>query len=106
MTRKHLIEGAVIFGTAQGQHLIAVELIPPGSRALEPHMTNELVGRLDPTATQRIAPSAKLAIVGPIPMVREIVPAIRNRLYCLRLGYPHLLQPDQLLYDLVHVLPT
>ena len=44
MSRKDLIEGAVILGTAQGQHLIAVELIPPGSRALEPYMADELVG--------------------------------------------------------------
>jgi NADPH:quinone reductase-like Zn-dependent oxidoreductase len=31
---QHLIEGAVILGAAQGQHLVAGELIPPCPRAL------------------------------------------------------------------------
>src|SRR5688572_11755623 len=41
-------------------------------------MANELVGRLDPTAAQRIAPFAKLAIEGPIPMLIEIDPTIHD----------------------------
>ena len=47
MPRKDLTEGAAILGTAQRQHLVAIELIPPGSRALEPYMADELVGRFD-----------------------------------------------------------
>ena len=76
---QHLIEDAVILGAAQGQHLVAVELIPPGPRALEPHITNELVGRLDPTAAQRIAASTQLAIVGSPSIGMEIGPAMGNR---------------------------
>ena len=54
MPRKDLLEGAVIFGTAQGQHLVAVNLIPPGPRAFEPHMTNALVSRFDPPAAPAV----------------------------------------------------
>ena len=79
MTLKDLIEGAVILGTAKRQHLIAIGLIPPGTRAFEPDMTNEFVGRLDPTAPQRVAPSAKLPIVRPVPMRIQVFPAIGNR---------------------------
>jgi len=42
-------------------------------------MTDELVGRLDSPAAQRIAPFATLAIEGPIPMRMEIDPTIRTR---------------------------
>ena len=52
MTHKHLIKGAVVLGTTQGQHLVAVALVPPSPRALEAGMANELVGRFNPTATQ------------------------------------------------------
>src|SRR5688572_20052981 len=79
MTHKHLVECAVILGTAQRQHLVAVAFVPPGSRAFEPHMTDELVGRLDSPAAQRIAAFAKLAIEGPMPMRMEIDPTIGNR---------------------------
>src|ERR687891_2783922 len=85
MTHKHLAERAVILGTAKRQHLIAVFLIPPGSRALEPHVTDELVGRLNSPAAQRITPFTQLAIEGPIPMRMEIDPTIRNR-FGSRLG--------------------
>ena len=79
MTREYPIEGPVILGAAQRQHLIAVALVPPGPRALEPHMTNEFVRRFNPTTANRIAPATKLPIVGPIPMGMEIHPAIVNR---------------------------
>ena len=79
MTHKYLVERAIILGTAQCQHLVAVAFVPPRSRALEPHMTDELVGRLDSPAAQRIAPFAQLAIGGPIPMRMEINPTIGNR---------------------------
>ena len=79
MTRKHLIEGPVILGTTQCQHLVAVALIPPGPRTLEPHVTNELVGRFDPTTAQRIAPSTELAVGRAAPVLIKIVPAIGNR---------------------------
>ena len=69
MTLEDLIEGAVILGTAKRQHVVAVALIPSGTRAFEPYMTNELVRRLDPTATQWIAASAQLPIVRPISML-------------------------------------
>src|SRR5215204_3600642 len=82
MTRKHLIQGAVIFGTAQRQHAVAVTLIPPGPRTLEPHMTDELVGRFNAPTAQGIAPATALAIVGPPPVLMEILPPIRNRLGC------------------------
>jgi hypothetical protein len=79
MTLEYLIEGAVILGTTKGQHLVTVALIPPGSRAFEPDMTDEFVRRLNPTAPQRIAASAKLTIVRPISMVVKIVPTIGDR---------------------------
>ena len=36
-----------IFGPAQRQHLVAVDLIQPGPQALESHVTNELIERFD-----------------------------------------------------------
>ena len=81
MTHKHLIEGAVILGAAQRQHLIAVALVPPSSRALEPPMTNEFVRRFDPSTAQRIAPSTELAVGRSAPVLIEIVPAIGHRFF-------------------------
>jgi hypothetical protein len=52
------IERAVILGAAKRQHFIAVGLIPPGSRALEAHMTQAFVRRFDPPTAQRIAAAA------------------------------------------------
>jgi hypothetical protein len=43
MPLEYPIERAIILGAAKRQHLIAIGLVPPGSRALEAHMTNELV---------------------------------------------------------------
>src|ERR1700704_3114307 len=60
--------------------MIAVRLIPPGTGALEPHMTNELVGRFDAPTAQRIAPAAELAIVGSPPVCIEILPTVRDHL--------------------------
>src|SRR5215217_4494516 len=48
MAFKYPSEGTVILGAAQCQHLIAVALVPPCPRALEPHMTNECVRRFNP----------------------------------------------------------
>src|SRR2546429_9978016 len=78
MAFKYPIEGTVILGAAKCQHLIAVALVPPCPRALEPHMTNEFVRRFNPTTANGIAPSTPLPIGGPIPMVLEIHPAIVN----------------------------
>ena len=57
---------------------IAVALVPPCPRALEPYMTNEFVRRFNPTTAKGIAPPTQLSIVGPSPMVLEIHPAIIN----------------------------
>src|SRR5215510_1034988 len=46
-------------------------------------MTDELVGRFDATAPQRIAASTQLSIVGSTPMGIEVVPAIGNRFCCV-----------------------
>src|SRR4030095_8590510 len=81
MTRKHLIEGAVILGTAQCQHLVAVDFIPPGTRTLEPYVANKFVGRFDATTAQWIAPSTELLIGGSAPVLIEIVPTIGNRFF-------------------------
>src|SRR2546429_5987566 len=78
MAFKYPIEGTVILGAAKCQHLIAVALVPPCPRALEPHMTNAFVRRFNPTTANGIAPSTPLPIGGPIPMVLEIHPAIVN----------------------------
>jgi hypothetical protein len=43
-------------------------------------MTNEFVRRFDAPTAQRIAPTAKLAIVGTPPVLVEIHPPVRNRL--------------------------
>jgi len=82
MTRKHLIEGAVILGTAQCQHLVAVDLIPPGTRTLEPYVANELVGRFDPPTAQWIAPSTELLVGGSAPVRIELGTPIGNRFGC------------------------
>src|SRR6266446_10332593 len=58
----------------------AVDLIPPGPRALESHMTNELVGRFNAPTAQWIAPAAELAIGGAPPVLIEILPPVCNRL--------------------------
>jgi hypothetical protein len=80
MTHKHLIKGAVILGTTQGQHLVAVDFVPPSPRALEARVANELVGRFNPTATQGIAASTKFEIVGSPSMFVQKRPAVRNGL--------------------------
>jgi hypothetical protein len=67
MAFKYPIEGAVILGTTQCQHLIAVDLISPGTRTLALHMTHELIGRCDTITAQRIAPATALAIVRSLP---------------------------------------
>ena len=79
MTLEYLVEGAIILGTSKRQHLIAVELVPPGTRAFQANMTDEFVGRFHPSTTQGIAPATKLAIMGPTPMLTQINPAIVNR---------------------------
>src|SRR5262245_45609712 len=94
MTGKHLIESPIILGTAQGQHLITVGFIPPGPRALEPHMTNELIRRFDAPTAQWIASATKLAIGGAPPMGMKVFPTVGKCLAassavdCIRLSPP------------------
>ena len=57
---------------------MTVRRIPPSTGALEPYMTNALVGRFNAPPAPRIASTAELAIVGTPPMLSEIVPAIGN----------------------------
>src|SRR5436309_13293874 len=45
--------------------------------------TNELVGRLDPTTAQWIAPSTERSVGGSAPVLIKIVPAIGNRFFGL-----------------------
>ena len=52
---KDPIECAVVFGTPQGKHPVGLLYIPPGPRALEAHMTDELVGRLNPSTPDGIS---------------------------------------------------
>ena len=50
------LKDAVIDSTAQGQHMVSLFEIPPGSGALQPHMTDIFFGCLDaPTANELIA---------------------------------------------------
>src|SRR5256884_3823792 len=95
MAFKYPIEGTVILGAAKCQHLIAVALVPPCPRALEPHMTNAFVRRFNPTTANGIAPSTPLPIGGPIPMVLEIHPAIVNGFARFFRGGLHAPQPTQ-----------
>jgi hypothetical protein len=44
---KDAVKGPIVFGTAQGQHLVGVGHIPPRTGALEADMTDELVGRFN-----------------------------------------------------------
>jgi len=37
----HLIQCPIVLRTAQRQHLIAVDLVPPGPRGFEPYVTND-----------------------------------------------------------------
>ncbi len=60
---EHVLEGAVVLGTAQGQRMIAVGHIPPRPQAIEPGMADEFIGGLNPATAQRIAPFALGAIV-------------------------------------------
>ena len=79
MPRKHLMESAIVLRTPQRQHLIAVDLVPPGTGAFQANMTDEFVRRFHPPTTQGIAAATKLAIMGPAPMLTQINPAIVNR---------------------------
>src|SRR5918999_1176040 len=106
MTLGDLIEGAVILGTTKGQHLVTVALIPPGSRAFEPHMTDEFVRRLDPTAPQRIAASANLTIVRSIAMVIKIVRAIGDRFERLLRSGLHTFQATKYPPHFAHIEPS
>src|SRR5687767_14349467 len=73
---KHLLEGPVRLRTAQRQHLIAIRLVPPGTRTLEPDMADEFMRRFHAATPQWIAPAAQPAIVRPAPMLIEREPAI------------------------------
>ena len=76
--RQHLVECTVIFRTTQRQHLIATILIPPGPRAFQTDMTDEFVRRFNATTAQRLASTAKLAIMRTTAMCIEMNPAVVN----------------------------
>lgn len=78
---EHLIQCAVLFGTAKRHHLVAVHFIPPGTRALESHMTDARVGRCDAPTAQGIAASTERALVGVLPMCLERVPTMRQHFF-------------------------
>ena len=51
-----VVEGPIVRGTVQRQHVIAIGHRPPGARAVAAHVTDEFMGRLNPATAQRIAP--------------------------------------------------
>ena len=75
------IECAVVFGTSERKHSIGLLDIPPGPRALETHMTDELVGRLDSSTPYGISSLASKPVVDSILMVREVSDELQFRLH-------------------------
>src|SRR6516162_9868015 len=80
MPCKHLIEGPVILGPSECQHLIAVHRIPPRPRSFQTDMTHELVGGFAAPTAPRIAPTTAPALVGAAPRRIEVLPPVRPRL--------------------------
>ena len=71
------LKGAVVDGTAQGQHVVGLFEIPQRSGALQPHMPDTLVGRLDAPTADGIAAVAGSAVVqslGTIPQKADQLP--------------------------------
>ena len=69
----------MIRGAAPCQPRMAVARVPPCPRALAPPRTQECVRRCPPTPAQGRAPATHLPLVGPIPLVLEISPAMVQR---------------------------
>jgi hypothetical protein len=69
----------MIRGAAPCQPRMAVARVPPCPRALAPPRTQECVRRCPPTPAQGRAPAPHLPLVGPIPLVLEISPAMVQR---------------------------
>ena len=65
------LKGTVVDSTTQGQHVVGLLEIPPGSGALQPHMTDTLVGRLDAPTADGIAALAGAAVVQPLGIVPQ-----------------------------------
>jgi hypothetical protein len=60
------LKGAVVDGTAQGQHMVSLYEIPPGSGALQPHMTETFVGCRDAPTADGIATLTGSAVMQPL----------------------------------------
>jgi hypothetical protein len=65
------LKGAVVDGTTQGQHMVGLLTIPPGSGALQPHMTDAFVRRLDAPTPDGITALPGCAVVQPLSMVAQ-----------------------------------
>src|SRR5262245_66132910 len=63
ITSKHLVEGLIVERTAQAQHGIAIDHIPPRARAFHAHVANEFVGRFNAARAPWILPAFKRPIV-------------------------------------------
>src|SRR5436190_2321069 len=73
-------EGPILRGAAPCQPRMAVAHVPPCPRSLAPPMTQACVRRFHPTPAHGTAPAPHLPLVGPIPMVLELAPAMVQRL--------------------------
>jgi len=69
MPLNHPIERAIVLGTSQGQDVVTVAHIPPGTRTLESNMEDKLVGRLNPPTAQGIATTTQVPISRPMAVI-------------------------------------
>src|SRR2546427_1921484 len=87
-------KGAIVLGTTQRQHMIAIGHIPPGTGPFEAHLANELVGRLNPSTAQRIPRTALRAIIDAGLIVFQVPDQLIDRRRGLHRGRPRALQPQ------------
>src|SRR6267143_3913934 len=98
-------KGAIVLGTTQRQHMIAIGHIPPGTGPFEAHLANELVGRLNPPTAQRIPRTALRAIIDAGLIVFQVPDQLIDRRRGLPRGRPRALQPPNDAGDLARKQP-
>src|SRR5918999_2828350 len=96
------LKGAVVDGTAQGQHMVSLFEIPPGSGALQPHMTDTFVGCLDAPTADGIATLTGSAVMQPLGTVPQEADQLADCLGGLGIPWLQGLQP---LDRPVHIAP-
>jgi hypothetical protein len=95
-------KGPVVWGPAQGQHVVGLLHVPPDPRALQPYMTDGLVGRLNAPAPDGIASLAGPGVAQPLLTVPQEADQLPDLLRGLRISWQQGLQP---LNSPVHIAP-